>query len=145
MLPPSDDALSVENPFFRVFDAPYAALQVTDDSIAPLAYADSFLITAATDAAASTETDGRPCLCELADGRRLIRIVSIGAVADRRNLLPINMYTPAIADAELIAVRPVLVSLPQDIAAATPTPTHPGTDTVQERKSSYRATRRKKA
>ena len=131
---------AVENPFFLSTPEQLSALRVLDDSLAPFAYKDDFLVFQA-DGAKDTTTS-RPSVCSLKDGRTLVRLVRPGETEDDVTLMPLNPYAPAEAGVVLATQKPILFVLPQSLSSPTATPTHESSASVHETQKSFR---RKKA
>lgn len=133
---------SIENPFFAVTPGQTSALKITDDSLAPFGFAgDHVIICKPSD---DTPSDPkRPSLCELSDGRTLIRFARPGAADGLHTILPVNPFATAEADIVIKAQSPVLMVLPSWFSATSSTPTHASSAALHEGKAPYKPKRRR--
>lgn len=133
---------SIENPFFAVTPGRPTALKVVDDSLAPFGFTgDHIVVCSQSD---DTPNDPkRPSLCELKDGRRLIRFARPGAADGLHTILPVNPFATAEADVVIKTQSPVLMVLPSWFSATSSTPTHASSAALHEGKAAYKPKRRR--
>lgn len=140
-----EDAEHVENPFFAYRSEQFAALVDRSGSVAPIAFEGDFLIFMPREAGVEDKDLGRPCVCALEDGRRLIRVPRLGDQQDRHHLTPLNLYGAPEMNVALVSASRIVLALPSEFAPSLPEPTHlPKTNTVHEEQAGYKAPRRTK-
>ena len=133
---------AVENPFFLRTPENLIALHVHDDSLAPFAFTDDFLVFSTSPTNDDSSATNRPCICELKDGRRLVRLVRPDEKPNLVTLLPVNPYAPAEKDVVTKSYSPVLFVLPSSLANKTVVPTHEGSGSVHEKQQPFKSRKR---
>ncbi|MEL6977713.1 MAG: helix-turn-helix transcriptional regulator [Pseudomonadota bacterium] len=120
----------VENPFFAYRSEAYAALVDRSGSVAPIAFEGDFLIYQPRDSGVSDQDLGKPCVCALEDGRRLIRVPRLGDQPSRHHLTPLNYYGAPEMNVPLVSAARIALALPAEFAPKLPEPTHHPTSTM---------------
>ena len=130
----------VENPFFAYRQEDYVALVDRSGSVAPLAYEGDYLIYRPLDSAIDESAFGKPCVCELDDGRTLIRVPRPGDKPNCFHLTPINLYGAPEMNVPLKRASRIALALPAAFVPNLPDPTHPsGSEALHEAPAKYRA------
>lgn len=128
----------VENPFFAYRSENYLALVDRSGALAPLAYEGDYLIFQPRESGVLQSDLGRPCVCDLEDGRRLIRILRMGDTPTSFHLTPLNLYGAPQTNVSIVRASRVALALPADFAPDLPKPTHvPASDTLHEEQAPY--------
>ena len=129
----------VENPFFAYRQENYAALVDRSGSVAPLAYEGDYLIFKPLEGPIDDADLGKPCVCELEDGRTLIRVPRPGDKAGCYHLTPLNLYGAPEMNVPLVRASRVALALPASFVPNLPDATHqPEKNTVHEAPAGYR-------
>lgn len=133
----------VENPFFAYRHEEFAALVDRSGSVAPLAFEGDYLIFKPLNGPINEADLGKPCVCELEDGRTLIRVPRLGEKANCHHLTPLNLYGAPEMNVPLSRASRVALALPAQFVPNLPRPTHePNERTLHEDKAGYRPPRR---
>ena len=125
-----DEADGVENPFFYYREQPLSALKVKGGAVAPLAFEGDYLAYMPRESGVSEDDLGRPCVCVLADGRKLVRIVRMSEEGGKYHLAPVNLYGSTETNVALTSASRVMLTLPKSLAPDLPRPTHPADPNV---------------
>lgn len=128
---------AIENPFFTYRDEDFEAIAVQGESVAPLAFNGDFLIVQRRDSGVDEADFGRPCVCVLEDGKRLVRILRPGAEAGAYILMPVSVFGSPESNVRLVSAARVSLVLPAQMVPKLPDATHPGVDTLQEVQAGY--------
>lgn len=132
----------VENPFFAYRREDYAALVDRSGSVAPLAYEGDYLIFRRQNGPVQDADLGKPCVCELEDGRTLVRVPRLGDQSQCYHLTPLNLYGAPEMNVPLISAARVALALPAAFVPNLPQPTHePGSTSLHEEQAGYRPPR----
>ncbi|MCI4665093.1 MAG: helix-turn-helix transcriptional regulator [Neomegalonema sp.] len=128
---------AIENPFFAYRDEEFEAIAIQGESIAPLAFEGDFLIVSRRDFGVDENDVGRPCLCHLEDGRRLVRILRLGTEPNSYHLTPVSMFGAPEANVKLRSAARIALVLPQQMIPNLPEQTHEGGETLHEEGAKY--------
>ena len=135
--------VAVENPFFAYRQEDYVALVDRSGSVAPLAYEGDYLIFRPLEGSVDDSALGKPCVCELEDGRTLIRVPRPGDKARCYHLTPINLYGAPEMNVPLERASRIVLALPAAFVPNLPDATHPNdSNTLHEAPAGYRAPRK---
>ncbi|MEM9726337.1 MAG: helix-turn-helix transcriptional regulator [Pseudomonadota bacterium] len=114
----------VENPFFAYRQEDYAALVDRSGSVAPLAFEGDYLIFKPDQDALDEADIGKPCVCELEDGRTLIRVPRLGDKANCYHLTPLNLYGAPEMNVPVQRASRIALALPAAFVPNLKRPTH---------------------
>lgn len=131
----------VLNPFFAMRVERYGAVLVQGSGLAPLAFDGDYLIVE-RDAAGVQDIDlGRPCLCTLEDGRRVVRAIRRGDEPNRFHLFSVGPYGASEPNAAVQSAVRIALVLPPAFVPDLPEPTHKSDLSVMhEEGAAYSAT-----
>lgn len=134
---------SIENPFYHLGTSVFSAVYCGDFSAAPIGYPGDYLIFDLEAEGDPKEFAGKPCLCTLADGRRVVRIVALGDEPGRVHLAPLNIHVSAVVNAAVERAAPIVFSLPGRLvpSAEVSPATHRSTTTLQEEQAAFEGPR----
>ena len=133
-----DEDYSIENPFFSYRDADYEALKIEGESIAPLAFDGDFLIVTRPESGVDENDLGRPCVCELEDGRRMVRIIRMGDQPGAYHLTPVSMFGAPDMNVKLKSAVRIALVLPSEMIPDLPEQTHRGSEALHEDAKPYK-------
>lgn len=112
------------NPFFQMRTERFGAILVQGSGLAPLAFDGDYLIVD-RDVDGVKEADlGRPCLCQLEDGRRVVRAIRRGDEPGRHHLFSVGPYGASEPNAALQSATRIALVLPPAFTPDLPEPTH---------------------
>lgn len=130
---------SVENPFFEHRAAPFAAVLNRSAALAPFAFEGDYLIFRADAAGVDEQDFGRPCICELEDGRWLVRVVRMGDTPGKHHLMPVSVYGAPDMNMTLRSATRVALVLPELFVPNLPEATHEAdATTLHEERATYK-------
>lgn len=120
----SSRAARVLNPFFAMRVERYGAILAQGSGLAPLAFDGDYLIVE-RDVSGVEEGDlGRPCLCTLEDGRKVVRAVRRGDEPGKYHLFSVGPYGSSEPNATVKAATRIALVLPPNFVPDLPEPTH---------------------
>ncbi len=120
----------VLNPFFAMRAERYGAILVQGSGLAPLAFDGDYLIVE-RDGSGVQDTDlGRPCLCTLEDGRKVVRAIRRGDEQGKYHLFSVGPYGASEPNAPLVSAVRIALVLPPAFVPDLPEPTHRGNPNV---------------
>ncbi len=134
---------AIENPFFAYRDEEFEAIAVQGESIAPLAFDGDFLVVHKRESGVDEADLGRPCVCVLESGERLVRILRPGAETGAYILMPLSVFGSPETNVRLVAAARIAFVLPSQLVPDLPEPTHESTDTLQEERAGYKTKSKK--
>lgn len=132
-----EEVSAIENPFFAYRDEKFEAIAVSGESVAPLAFDGDFLIVESRDAGVDDADFGRPCVCTLENGERLVRILRPGADDTSFILMPLSVFGTPETNVRLLAAARIAFVLPAQMAPNLPDATHEGSTALHEERASY--------
>lgn len=133
---------TIPNPFFFNRADNYAGLLNRSSAIEPLAFLGDYVLFEMHSAGIREADIGRPCYCELKDGRRVVRVTRMGDSPSRLHLSPVGLYGSPELNVEVVSASRVVMSLPSEFVPNLPEPTHESSSALHEDKAAYTAAKK---
>lgn len=140
--PGEESSEVIANPFFFNRAENYAGLLNRSSAIEPLAFLNDYVLFEMHTAGIREADIGRPCFCELKDGRRVIRVTRMGDSPSRLHLSPVGLYGSPELNVEVTTASRVVMSLPREFVPNLPEPTHEGSSALHESGARYVAAKK---
>lgn len=137
-VPPGSDApTDLFSPFLDEGYSHLAVLAVKSSSLQPFAYDDDYLVYDPAVHGVRPSDFGRPCLCQLETGERLVRLLRLGDETDRHHLVPLNLSEAPRLNVRILHAHRILFALPGELLRPGVMPTHAGSDALHEEQASF--------
>jgi transcriptional regulator with XRE-family HTH domain len=134
----------VGNPFFFERSDDIVALYNNSAALDPMAFSGDYLIYQVKQEGFDEKDLGRPCVCVLKDGRKLIRVPRMSDEADKLHLSPLSLYGSPELNVEVVSASRVAMTLPPDFIPVLPEPTHQSSAMLHEESKDYKPSKKKK-
>ena len=116
---------AIENPFFSYRDGDFEAAKVEGEHIAPLAFEGDYVIFVRKERGVDEDDIGRPCVCTLECGAKVVRIVRRGDRPAAYHLTPVSMFGAPEKNVSLAASARIAVVLPSEFVSGPPSTASP--------------------